>query len=246
MTMIVLLTDFGLEGPYIGQVKAVLQREAPGVSVLDLFSDLPPFQPRAAAYLLPAYCRDPFPAGTVFLCVVDPGVGTDRAPIIVEADGQWFVGPDNGLLEMVMRRATALKAWQITWRPDHLSASFHGRDLFAPVAGRLAMGQAPLAVGTPCSVSALRRTDWPDDVAEVVYVDRFGNLMTGLRAATLSPDATLVSGACRIERATTFGAVPDGALFWYENANGLVEVAVNGDRADRRLVITVGGAFEIC
>src|SRR6202051_1160043 len=131
--MIVLFTDFGLEGPYTGQVKAVLHRSAPGIPVIDLFADAPAGNPRAAAYLLAAYAVW-FPTETVLLSVVDPGVGGTRAPVVVESDGRWYVGPENGLFELVRRRGRAVKSWEIDWRPEALSASFHGRDLFAPVA----------------------------------------------------------------------------------------------------------------
>ncbi|HZD26702.1 MAG TPA: SAM-dependent chlorinase/fluorinase, partial [Alphaproteobacteria bacterium] len=136
--MIVLFTDFGREGPYMGQMRAVLARRAPGVPVIDLIADVPAWDVRAGAYLLPAYAAE-FPAGTVFLCVVDPGVGSARQPMALKADGRWYVGPDNGLFELVARRAAAARGWRIDWRPDRpLSASFHGRDLFAPVAADLA------------------------------------------------------------------------------------------------------------
>src|SRR5262249_35613023 len=162
--MIVLFTDFGLTGPYTGQVKAVLQREAPGVPVVDLFADAPTANPRAAAYLLAAYSAW-FDAGTIFLCVVDPGVGGARAPVIVEADGRFFVGPGNGLSEIVRRRARQARVFEITWQPPDLSATFHGRDLFAPVAARLGRGEAP--AGEPHDASWSRQPDWPADLAEI-------------------------------------------------------------------------------
>ena len=139
--MIVLFTDFG-RGPYLGQMHAVLTRLAPEIPVVELFSDAPAFDAKASAYLLAAYA-EVFAKGDVFICVVDPGVGGPRAPLVVEAGGRWYVGPDNGLLAMVARRAQATgapQAWEITWRPERLSASFHGRDLFAPVAAELARG----------------------------------------------------------------------------------------------------------
>ena len=102
--MIVLFTDFGLHGPYVGQMRAVLHQMAPGVPMIDLFADAPVGNCRASAYLLAAYAVW-FPAGTVFLCVVDPGVGGARPAIILEADGKWYVGPGNGLFELVQRRA---------------------------------------------------------------------------------------------------------------------------------------------
>jgi S-adenosyl-L-methionine hydrolase (adenosine-forming) len=238
--MIVLFTDFGLSGPYTGQVKAVLAREAPGIPVIDLFADAPARDPHASAYLLAAYAAW-FPQGTLFLAVIDPGVGGARAPIIVTADGKSFVGPDNGLFELVLRRATALETLEITWRPPDLSASFHGRDLFAPAAAMLACGK-PFAT-RPCA--PLRRLDWPDDLAEIVYIDCYGNAMTGMRAARLPQDARLIARCRAIPRARTFSDLPEGEAFWYENSNGLTEIAVNLGRADSLLGLTIGTAIAV-
>ena len=143
-----MFTDFGLAGPYTGQVTAVLQQTAPGVPVIRLFADAPAGQPRPAAYLLAAYAAW-FPPSTVLLCVIDPGVGSERPALIVEAAGRLYVGPGNGLFELVLRRAAAPRCWEIAWRPPALSASFHGRDLFAPIAGRLARGEEPAALAPP-------------------------------------------------------------------------------------------------
>jgi S-adenosyl-L-methionine hydrolase (adenosine-forming) len=239
--MIVLFTDFGLQGPYTGQMKAVLQQMAPGIPTVDLFADAPTGNPKAAAYLLAAYAEW-FAAGTTFLCIVDPGVGGPRPPVVVEADGRWFVGPCNGLFELIERRATKTRSFDIAWRPKNLSASFHGRDLFAPVAAILARGEPP--PGVPRK-HAERRADWPDDLAEIVYVDHFGNAMTGLRASMLAADARLAVAGRLLERARTFGDRPPGAAFWYENSNGLAEIAVNGGRADRDLGLVIGSAVEI-
>lgn len=240
--MIVLFTDFGLHGPYTGQMKAVLHREAPGSAVVDLFADAPVGDPKASAYLIAAYAAW-FPVGTVFLCVVDPGVGGPRPPVVVEADGRWFVGPGNGLFALVGRRAGAVRSWTIDWRPERLSASFHGRDLFAPVAAMLARGEAP--PGKPRDVDEEFRPDWPDDLAEIVYVDHFGNAMTGLRAAVLPSDAKLATAGRLLERARTFGDRPPGGAFWYENANGLAEIAVNRGRADRDLGLKIRDPVRI-
>ena len=109
--MILLFSDFGLEGPYTGQVKAVLCQTAPGVPVIDLFADAPAAQPKPAAYLLAAYGVW-FPPGTVLLAVVDPGVGGSRAAVIVEAGGRWYVGPDNGLFELAARRSGSIRCWE--------------------------------------------------------------------------------------------------------------------------------------
>lgn len=227
--MIVLFTDFGLCGPYTGQMKAVLHTLAPGVPVVDLLSDAPAFDPRSSAYLLAAYAQ-PFPAGTVFLAIVDPGVGGDRLPCVVRADDRWFVGPENGLFELIMRRAVApILCWQIDWRPQRLSSTFHGRDLFAPVAARLALGEPP--PGGMLPAESLRRLEWPDDLPAIVYIDGYGNAVSGLRAASVPSSAAIVAGGVACLRARTFSDVPKGHPFWYENADGLVEIAVNSGRA---------------
>jgi len=240
--MLVLFSDFGPAGPYVGQMKAVLQRLAPAVPVVDLFADAPARDPRAAAYLLAAYAAW-FPAESVFLAVVDPGVGGARAALIVEADGRRYVGPDNGLFELVRRRARTTKVAEITWRPPALSASFHGRDLFAPVAARLAAGAASAAEERAPDFG--RRRDWPDDLAEIVYIDHYGNALTGLRAAALPASARLLAGGRCLARARTFSDVAAGEAFWYENANGLAEIAVNLGRADAALGLGIGGKITI-
>src|SRR5436190_535341 len=140
--MIVLYTDYGINDPYVGQLHAVLAREAPGVPVVDLLHTVANFDIRAGAYLLPALAQE-FPEGSIFVGVVDPGVGGDRAAVMVHADRRWYVGPDNGLFHLVVQRAHRREAWVIDWKPERLSASFHGRDLFAPVAARLARGNWP-------------------------------------------------------------------------------------------------------
>jgi S-adenosyl-L-methionine hydrolase (adenosine-forming) len=118
-------------------MKAVLCQMAPGIPAVDLFADAPVGNSRASAYLL-AVCAEWFAARMVFLAVVDPGIGGTRPAIILEADSRWYVGPGNGLFELVERRATSRRSWDIDWKPGRLSASFHGRDLFAPIAAMLA------------------------------------------------------------------------------------------------------------
>jgi S-adenosyl-L-methionine hydrolase (adenosine-forming) len=240
--IIVLFTDFGLEGPYTGQVKTVLHQIAPGVPVVDLFADLPAAKPQPAAYLLAAY-SEWFPPGTVILAIVDPGVGGERAAVVVEAESRWYVGPDNGLLELVARRAARTQTWEISARPEAISASFHGRDLFAPAAALLARGDRPAGRLRPEGIS--RRPDWPDDLAEIVYIDRFGNAMTGLRAALIPDGARLAAGGRVLARRRTYSDVAEGEAFWYENSNGLAEAAVNGIRADAVLGLAVGSPVAI-
>ncbi len=234
--MIVLFTDFGLAGPYIGQVEAVLRQQAPGVPVISLFADLHPFDIRSAAYLLPAYITH-FPPGTVFLCVVDPGVGSARPAVVVKADHRWYVGPNEGLFALLTRRADQVECWQLPV-DDNASATFHGRDVFAPIAARLARGLA--SSGEAMDPVTLEQGDWPDDLAQVVYIDRYGNAITGLRATMLDDSASVEVDDRTIRSARNFADVPAGEAFWYANANGLVEVAVSRGRAAQVLQLAVG------
>jgi S-adenosyl-L-methionine hydrolase (adenosine-forming) len=240
--VIFLYTDFGAEGPYLAQMQAVLAAESPGVPRFNLLSNAPAGDPRRAAYLLAALSAE-LPRGAIVLGVVDPGVGGERLPIVVEAGGQRFVGPDNGLFSRVAARDPAARAWRIDWRPERLSASFHGRDLFAPVAARLAVGiDVPM---TKLSAAQLVGADWPDEIAEVVYADGYGNLFTGLRGDRLAGDAILEAGGRRLRCARTFSAVPAGEAFWYRNSCGLVEIAVNGGSARERLGLGVGAIVTL-
>lgn len=238
--MIVLFTDFGLEGPYTGQVEAVLHEQAPAVPIIHLFSDLPPFDIQAAANLLPAFTSR-FTPGTVFLCVVDPGVGSERPGVAVKIAGQWFVGPNEGLFALLARRAQAVECWQLPVRDD-AAPGFHGRDVFAPVAARLARGLAP--PGEVIDAATLERPDWPDDLLRIVYIDRFGNAMTGARAGSIAADRVLTANGHALKSARTFADIQEGTAFWYENSNGLVELAVNRGRADELLELAVGTPIE--
>ena len=241
--MIVLFTDFGLNGPYVGQVKAALLKIAPNVAIVDLFADAPRYNPRSAAYLLAAYTLG-FDEGTVFLCVVDPGVGSAlREPVVVWADGYWFVGTDNGLLHGVAGRAHVARRWVIDWRPAQLSASFHGRDLFAPVAARLALGEAP--PGQELGVERYTQPPWPADLREIIYIDHFGNALTGIRAQTLGAESILIVNKQPFVHLRTFADAPTGSGFWYENANGLAEIAVNQGRADSQFGLKIGSVVSV-
>ncbi len=241
--LILLFTDFGIGGPYVGQVKAVLSARIAEVRMIDLMHDAPAHDPRAAACFLAAMLPDS-PTASSFLVVDDPGVGTEaRRPVVVQADGRWFVGPGNGIFNVVAARAGEVSRWNITWTPEReLSASFHGRDLFAPVAAMLARGEAP--PGVPAEAPA--PTDaWPDDLREVIYIDRFGNAMTGMRASSAIKFETLSVNGTSLRRARTFGDVPRGEGFWYANSIGLVEIAVNQGRASNALGLDVGTSFAM-
>ncbi len=235
--MIFLFTDFGLSGPYVGQVHAVLKRAVPHVPVIDLMHDVPAFDPKSAAYLLPAYTLQAEP-GDVVVAVVDPGVGSERKCVALNADGVWFVGPDNGLLSQVQRRAKRSQAFQLPV-PNACSATFHGRDVFAPVAAQL-VAQSELPNAIDINAVTLDRPDWPDDLAAVVYVDGYGNALTGLRVESMTAGENLTAGGRVLSRARTFTDVRVGDLFWYGNSNLLVEIAQNSGNAAKSLGLQVG------
>ncbi|ADC63253.1 SAM hydrolase/SAM-dependent halogenase family protein [Allochromatium vinosum] len=237
---ILLATDFGAD-LYVGQMQARLHALAPGVPCVGLMQDLPPFRPDLAAYLLPALLRD-LPRDSLVLCVVDPGVGGERAGLLVRADGHWLIGPDNGLFALVARRAGDGAVWRIGWQPERMSASFHGRDWFAPAAARLVLSEdLELTLLAPADLVGAY---WPDERATIVYVDHFGNLMTGVRASGVGAKAVLRVRGQPLPRARTFCEVEPGQAFWYENALGLIEIAVNQGRADRQLALRVGDSVE--
>ncbi len=236
---IVLVTDFG-GGLYVGQMRARLDALLPATPVIDLVHDLPAFRPDLAACLLPALVRD-LPDGTLYLCVVDPGVGGERAALLIQTDTGWFIGPDNGLLAPLVRRVTNARVWRIGWQPPVMSASFHGRDWFVPAAARLCQG-LDLQL-TPLDPEALVGAGWPTETSAILYVDHFGNLISGLNASGRDRQFWLQVGAERLPYARTFCEVAPGVPFWYENAFGLVEIAVNQGRADQSLGLTAGDSI---
>lgn len=246
--MILLFTDYGLEGPYVGQLKAVAATLAPTVPVHDLMHDAPRFNPRASAYLLAALLPH-LPQGAAVAAVVDPGVGGPREAVVAEVAGRHFIAPGNGLLDMLLRHHGGA-LWRLDWRPGPLSASFHGRDLFVPAACQLALG-AELGSDLEANqsdASLFPGADWPDDVAEVIYVDGFGNAVTGLRASragAAEAEVETPDGWRRLKRVTTFSDVPEGKPLYYENSIGLMEVAVNQGSAAEALEIGIGSRLRL-
>lgn len=253
--VILLFTDFGHEGPYVGQVTTRILTIDPEQRVVDLMSDAPAFDPKASAYILASLLAE-LPAGVSVIGVVDPSVGTDaREPVALLADGRWFIGPGNGLFSMVARRSVSTQWFRISYQPAGVSPSFHGRDLFAPVAARvMGDGSELVAQGWLTPIGADDRPGWPDDLGEVVYVDAYGNVMTGLRGEGLgtADQLRLPADPCvgrqkdrLIPRARVFADVSPGELFWYENSNGLVEVAMNRGDAARELALTIGSRLDV-
>jgi S-adenosylmethionine hydrolase len=240
--VIVLFTDFGSNDLYVGQVEAVLERYAPGVRVIHLLHDAPAFNVKASAHLLAALGQK-IPRGHVFVGVVDPEVGSDRAAVVLRADGSWFIGPDNGLFSVLAGRAASRSCWEITGVPARLAPSFHGRDLFAPIAAAVATDDFPNS--NVRATSGLQVNFESADLAEVIYVDHYGNVFTGVRAAEISDDALVCAGGREIRHARVFSAVDPGVAVWYQNSVGLVEIAVNQGSAARLLGLAVGDPVRL-
>jgi S-adenosylmethionine hydrolase len=245
MGLITLLTDFGTADSYVAELKGVLLSSAPNTALVDVTHAIAPGDVRAGAYLLGrAWHR--FPRGTVHLAVVDPGVGTDRAALALTAHGHYFVGPDNGLFTFVLRDSEVQIVLLPT--PDGASATFHGRDLFAPAAAALAGGATLAKLGDAFTAMPARLVyaephyEGKSVVGEVVYVDRFGSLVTNLTPGLVPPYAILeVEGLEVGALRTTFGDVPTGGLVAYLGSGGQVEIAVRDGSAARRLGMGVGG-----
>lgn len=239
---ICLFTDFGASDPYVGEVEAVLEARAPGVRVIRLLNDAPAFEVRAAAHLLAALVTR-MPAGQIVLGVVDPGVGTERGAVALHAGGNWYVGPDNGLFSVLAARAGRCEVWRLPAAPADAAPSFHGRDVFAPVAAAIATGRLPEA-----GAARIDRLDvrlGADDLPEVIYVDHYGNAWTGLRATAVAPAQRLEVAGRELAHARVFAAAPPGAPFWYGNSSGLVEIAVNRGSAARALGLGIGSAVAL-
>lgn len=198
--IITLTTDFGERDPYVGAMKGVILGITPEVTIVDITHHVPPQDVRAAAYIL-ASATPYFPQGTIHVAVVDPGVGTERRAVVVRTERAFYVVPDNGLLTPILLREPVVEAVHLTndtyWLPQ-VSHTFHGRDIFAPVAAYLARGVPLNALGTPLAAEDLVRLEWiPPRALEdgsvegmVVHVDHFGNIVTNIPADMLpGPEA---------------------------------------------------------
>jgi len=248
MPAITLLTDFGVSDSYVGEVKGVLLSRAPTAVLVDLSHSVPPGDVRAGAYLL-ARTWPWFPPGTVHLAVVDPGVGTTRAALAIGAHQHWFVGPDNGLLTPILHHG-AVQIVELP-TPSDAAPTFHGRDLFAPAAAALAGGEPLAGLGRPFTAMPQRLTytqphhEGKSIVGEVVYVDRFGSLVTNLTPEIVPPYATLeIEGLDVGPLRRTFGDAPAGGMVAYIGSGGAIEIAVRDGSAARRLGIGVGGRIR--
>jgi hypothetical protein len=260
---IFLLSDFGLRDAYAGQVKAVIAGIAPEARIFDLSHDVEPFAVDEGAWLLETSIET-LPGDAVVLAVVDPGVGTERLEIAVFAAGRVFVGPDNGLLSGAFpescrpvgeRAASAAvppgvevrELCSPLFRRSVVSNTFHGRDIFAPAAAHLAQGVDPGRLG-PCVERVALLGPFrgvPAGFGElhgrVIHVDRFGNLVTTIRAAELFPEFEVLIGGHRVDtRVRTFAEAPAGVPFCHADSSGYLAVAVNAGDAARTLGVSRG------
>ncbi len=238
--LVTLLTDFGTADGYVGELKGVLCTASPGVHIVDISHDVAPQDIDGARLAVARYWRR-FPAGTVHLIVVDPGVGSARAALAVESDGRFLVGPDNGVLSPALfsldARAVALPV------PPSASATFHGRDVFAPAAARLVSGTPLVELGDPWHDPVRRRTPEPrrraDGVieGEVLTLDRFGNAITNLypRGGGSVEVASVMLSVVR-----TYAEIPAGSQAGVIGSSGLLEIAVRSGSAAHVLSLVRG------
>jgi S-adenosylmethionine hydrolase len=248
--VVALLTDFGLSDGYVGVMKAVMLTRDPTLRLVDLTHEVPPHDIRRGAFALRAAVPY-FPSGTVFLGVVDPGVGTTRSAVAIEADGCRFVGPDNGLFSWALRELAERRRCSIAFEPgriglhppdqvvelveagfwlDQVSSTFHGRDVFAPVAAALASGVTIAEVGR--RIDSLVDLTWPEVVripgggvrGEVVSVDVYGNLITSLRPSDLPADPVFHLGKEQVAGLAPHFQV-ERPLVALIGSTGLIEIA---------------------
>ena len=255
--IVTLTTDFGIGGPYVAALKGILLDMAPGVQLVDVCHTISPQNILEGGFVLAAIV-DAFPKGSVHLAVVDPGVGTDRRLIAVRVADQWFVLPDNGLITGVIRGRSPDGVWEITnpaLRREVVSATFHGRDIMAPVAAHLIRGGAPEEIGPLRSRYITLRNFEPtaDEhgfVGEVIFRDTFGNLITNVNTDQLSSapyDTWIIeiAGAWIHGIRNAYGERPSGTLVALVGSSGWVEIAVvNGDAA-RQLTAGAGTTVRL-
>jgi len=238
--IITLITDFGTVDGYVGEMKGVLLSQAPGAEIVDITHDIAPQDVERGRLTLARVWRR-FPSGTIHVVVVDPGVGSSRAAIAVASDGRFLVGPDNGVLSPALLIASARAvSLDVT---DGASATFHGRDIFAPAAAALACGASIDALGREMASPIIRRTPEPTRRAdgalegEVIVIDRFGNAITnliGLRGGVVDAGRAIVP----IRR--TYAEANVGEPVAVVGSTGFIEIAVRDGDAARTLGLTRG------
>lgn len=251
---VALLTDYGISDWYVAVLKAVIVRHTPGVTLIDISHDVAPGDIAAGSFIL-QQCWQSFPEGTVFLAVIDPGVGSARRALALHAAGRFFVGPDNGLFGFL---AGLAGCYEIDVRGPDMpmsSATFHGRDIFAPAAAQLAAGAHPQELGPARNefnrLETITPRILPDRVdGWIVYVDHFGNVITNLSRAECpawvrSEVVEVRAADRRLPLSRTFSDVPPGEALAYFGSGGLLEIAVNGGHAGRSLKLRPGNPVAI-
>ncbi|MFO0909891.1 MAG: SAM-dependent chlorinase/fluorinase [Isosphaeraceae bacterium] len=255
--ILTLTTDFGTEGPYVAAMKGVVLGLAPRATLVDISHAVAPQNILEGAFVL-AEVIDAFPAGTVHLAVVDPGVGTRRRLVAVQVDAQWFVLPDNGLITGVLRRRQFQGVWEISnpaIRRAHVSDTFHGRDILAPAAAHLLNGGQPDDLGPRREKLVTLRNFVPSPdtngyVGEIIFRDAFGNLISNISRELLAGhDASgwvVEVAGHRIEGLDrTYGDRAPGSIVALAGSSGWIEVAVvNGDAA-RQLSTGPGATIRV-
>jgi S-adenosylmethionine hydrolase len=245
-TVIVLLTDFGHLDPYVGQMKGVLLREAPDACVVDLCHEVDAHNVLQASFLLQASYRH-FPPQSIFLSVVDPGVGSGRSIVLAKRENLFFLAPDNGLLSFLIDEQASW--WRIGASSRAASNTFHGRDIFAPLAANLAMGAAPQALGSPVAPDTLVRRDlvWNSvslDALDctVLHVDRFGNCLLSLRADNFPArhETWLLDDGTMVVQAATYADLAPGQIGLLAGSQGVMELAANQANCASRLDLRPG------
>ncbi len=254
--IITLTTDFGFRDPYVAAMKGILRTLCPAVLIDDLTHEIPPRNLLEAALFIEqaAPC---FPQNAIHVVVVDPGVGTSRLPIVVQAGGQYFVCPDNGLLALYLR-THALEAAHIIENPAYMrpaiSATFHGRDVFAPAAAHLANGIPAASFGPPLDTLGLLRIPEAAQLrdggiqGEVIHVDRFGNCITNIVQAMMpAPAARIVSlpNGLPAAHAATYQSIPEGRPGFLFGSSGRLEIALRNDNAHKALGIGIGAPITV-
>jgi len=256
MRIVTLTTDFGLDDWFVGTMKGVILGHAPRATLVDLTHSVPRGDITAGAFALCAACPY-FPPGTVHVAVVDPGVGSARAAIAARTANYFFVGPDNGVLALALGQERVVAVHRLEnpkFFLPKVSRTFHGRDVFAPVAAALACGTPVQRLGP--KQAGFEALGWPQPrrVArglrgEVVYVDRFGNAITNVPARlTARPGAKAIVRAGRVSfgpLAGCYQAVKEGRPVAVIGSTGFVELAVNGGSAARRFRLRRGSPVEI-
>jgi S-adenosylmethionine hydrolase len=243
--IVTLLTDFGTADGYVGEMKGVLLSSAPGIAIVDVAHDISPQDVDGARLALARYWRR-YPAGTVHLAVVDPGVGSSRAALAVESEGRFLVGPDNGVLSPALLHPAARCIALVV--PTSAAPTFHGRDVFAPAAAALASGAELRTLGTLHATPVVRRTPEPTRRADgalcgvVIAIDRFGNAVTNLMGRR---GGVVVVGDRRLTVSRTYSEVEPGAPVALVGSSGLVEIAIRDGSAARDFGLQRGSAVTL-